>query len=61
VQGHHLEARCGCGYRWQYFVGDDVDPDDEMPECLVCGEAVTDVRVIGQHHSAGADVEPEPR
>jgi hypothetical protein len=27
-------------------------------ECLACGETVVEVRDLGQHHSAGRDVEP---
>jgi hypothetical protein len=58
VDGHQLEARCACGDRWTYYVGGDVYPDDEMPECPVCGDTVRDVRDLGPHHSAGCDVEP---
>ncbi len=55
MDGHQLDARCACGYRWTYYVGDDIDPDDEMPECAVCGDTVRD---LGPHHSAGRDVKP---
>ena len=57
VEGHQLQGRCGCGFVWTFYV-DDVDPDDVMPECPVCGETVTDVRDFGPMHAAGADVEP---
>jgi hypothetical protein len=56
VDGHQLEAHCGCGATWFAFV--DGDPDDLELECLACGGTVVDVRDLGAHHSAGADVEP---
>jgi len=57
VDSHQLEAHCGCGAAWFVYV-DDVDPDYLEIECTACGETVVDVRDLGQHHAAGADVEP---
>jgi hypothetical protein len=57
VEGHQLQGRCECGFVWRFYV-DDVDPDEVMPECPVCGATVTDVRDFGPIHAAGADVEP---
>ena len=56
VDGHQLEAHCGCGAAWFLFV--DGDPDELEIECLACGERVVDVRDLGEHHAAGRDVAP---
>ncbi len=56
VNGRQLEAHCGCGVAWFVFAFE--DPEDLEIECLACGETVVDVRDLGEHHSAGSDVEP---
>jgi len=36
----------------------EIEPDDDlMVECIDCGADVYDLRLVGQHHEAGSDVE----
>jgi len=55
VDGHQLEAHCGCGATWFLFL--EGDPENLEIECLACGDTVVDVRDLGQHHAAGTDVD----
>jgi hypothetical protein len=53
---YHYDAHCACGHAWTVLL--EVEPeDDPMVECIGCGADVYDLRLVGQHHEAGADVE----
>ena len=56
VTVYHYETHCAFGNAWTVLL--EVEPDDDpMVECVGCGADVYDLRLVGQHHEAGSDVE----